>query len=209
MPQTTQPALGLSKGEFFTFKDLTRTDLATMAGKGTRDYARHVLDRVFNVEAEEGFRKEILSDFHLNNYLFCLESGFSDRKQSALCSLMAHLFRQTVRTRLDIHAAFDLFKALLLRHSVQRPPWSVGVFSTQDVKDVTNYVLDTFFRHFKLFQYVYVTREEVRVVPARSLMPAMPPAVAFEEKDVVTDEAQEEAIKALLKGMVDEVARSV
>ncbi|CEM00801.1 unnamed protein product [Vitrella brassicaformis CCMP3155] len=140
--------------------------------KGTRDYARHVLDRVFDIEAEQSFRKEILSDFHLNNYLFCLESGFSDRKQSALCSLMAHLFWQAVRTA-----------------------WSVGVSSTQDVKDVTNYVLDTFFRHFKLYQYVYVTREEVpNVEDFPTDVPA--PAVDKRESGLSASESVEASLQA-------------
>ena len=41
---------------------------------------------------------------------------------------------------------------LLLTHSVQRPPHSVGIFSRLESEQITQFVLDTYYRHFKLYR---------------------------------------------------------
>lgn len=37
----------------------------------------------------------------------------------------------------------------------QRPPFSLGLFSSDEVKMIMTYVLDTYFRHFKLYKYAF------------------------------------------------------
>lgn len=48
--------------------------------------------------------------------------------------------------------SFEFFKELLLRHSVQRPPFSVGLFSFQEMKAITEWMMDSYYRHYKLYQ---------------------------------------------------------
>jgi hypothetical protein len=48
--------------------------------------------------------------------------------------------------------SFAFFKQLLLRHSVQRPPYSVGLFSFQELKAITEWMMDSYYRHYKLYQ---------------------------------------------------------
>ena len=38
---------------------------------------------------------------------------------------------------------------------MQRPPYSVGLFSFQEIKAITDYMINTYYRHYKLYQYVY------------------------------------------------------
>lgn len=46
--------------------------------------------------------------------------------------------------------SFEFFRDLLLQHSVQRPPYSIGLFSLQDVKAITDHAATGFFLPFSL-----------------------------------------------------------
>merc|ERR1712232_908700 len=52
---------------------------------------------------------------------------------------------------------------MLLKHACQRPPFSAGVFDMSEVKNITDYALDTFFRHYKMYKYVYACRRDLDV----------------------------------------------
>ena len=51
---------------------------------------------------------------------------------------------------LQMADSFAVFKHLLLKHSCQRPPFSTGVFTPAEVPEISKYVLDTFYRHYKM-----------------------------------------------------------
>ena len=41
---------------------------------------------------------------------------------------------------------------------MQRPPHSVGIFSRQEAQLITQYALETYYRHFKLYRYAFTMR---------------------------------------------------
>ena len=59
----------------------------------------------------------------------------------------------------SLNHSFTYFKSLLVGHSVDRPPWSVQVFSLEDVKLITEYVTNTYYRHYKLYNYAFNKRQ--------------------------------------------------
>jgi len=74
---------------------------------------------------------------------------------------MKKVLEDSVAQRLLVEDAFQLFKDWLLKHGVQRPPKSVGIFSFEEIKKVMEYVHNTFFRHYRLYMYVYMTHCEM------------------------------------------------
>merc|ERR1719343_337563 len=70
---------------------------------------------------------------------------------------MKAVLEEAVSKRLAAEGAFDVCKQLLLKHGVERPPWSVGIFSFDDIKAIMDYVHNTFFRHYKLYMYAFMT----------------------------------------------------
>eukprot|EP00983_Pelagomonas_calceolata_P096108 1158091-Pelagomonas_calceolata.AAC.2 len=44
---------------------------------------------------------------------------------------------------------------LLLAHSVHRPPYSIGLFTHSEFRHILAWALDSYYRHYKLYQYVY------------------------------------------------------
>ncbi|GBF96027.1 hypothetical protein Rsub_08842 [Raphidocelis subcapitata] len=107
--------------------------------------------------------------------------GFSDEKLSALLGIVKETHARAARERLPVEAAFRFFRDALLRHSVQRPPFSIGVFSAAEVGLVLRWGIDAYFRHYKLYQYAFTARVTLDVCtrhPA-ALLEAPPPLPAL------------------------------
>ena len=77
---------------------------------------------------------------------------FPPEQLSAFFSIVKLNHFQAVSERLTMERSFEFFKELLLRHSVQRPPFSVGLFSFQEMKAITEWMMDSYYRHYKLYQ---------------------------------------------------------
>lgn len=52
----------------------------------------------------------------------------------------------------------DLAFALLLL--LARPPLSIGVFNQLEMRSIMDWMLDTYYRHYKLYQYAFTSRWE-------------------------------------------------
>ena len=40
-----------------------------------------------------------------------------------------------------------------------RPPFSLGIFNLEEAQQITDWMLNTYFSHFKLYQYAFTTRQ--------------------------------------------------
>lgn len=49
-------------------------------------------------------------------------------------------------------------RELILTHSYSRPPFAIQVFTTTEAKASLDHLTDTYFRHFKLYKYVFTPR---------------------------------------------------
>merc|ERR1719502_1926618 len=151
-----------------------------------------ILTECLKVDQSEGFRKEILSDLHYHNYAFCVSCKLTPVKTSCFLSIMKVVLEESVERRLLVEDAFQLFKDWLLKHGVDRPPKSVGIFTFEDIKKIMEYVHNTFFRHYRLYMYVYTTHCNMAfraedldvgvVVPYSRPLP-LPLAAELEAKD--------------------------
>ncbi len=51
--------------------------------------------------------------------------------------------------------SFEIFKDVVVRHSLFRPPQSINVFDLSEVKLVTNHGLNNFYRLYDLYFFAY------------------------------------------------------
>ncbi len=86
------------------------------------------------------------------------ELELNDDKLSCLVSVVKKIHTRSTQDRLPVDKSFTLFKDTLLRHSVQRPPAGVGVFTQSEFKRILEWGLDTYYRHYKLYQYAFTDR---------------------------------------------------
>merc|ERR1712151_1028457 len=72
---------------------------------------------------------------------------------------MHYLMKQLAKDRLSEDDSFANFKELLLRHAIQRPPHSLAIFNLQDVKQIDEFALDTFYRHYDMYKYALTVKD--------------------------------------------------
>merc|ERR1712118_401759 len=174
-------------------KDMTEEHLTQIEKITSKCDIKNMLHSCMNVDQSEGYRTEILKEFHFHNYSFCKTQGFTAEKTSTFLSIMKVMFEEVCLLKLQMDDAFNSFKGWLLKHSVQRPPFSVGVFTFEDVKAITEFVHNTFFRHYKLWMYAYVTHRDVELrVRADDLIPPPPPLAGLKGSAVVDPKDQPE-----------------
>jgi hypothetical protein len=85
----------------------------------------------------------VLLEFLENSLRFAAECRFITEKTSAFFSIMRANHEETVHGLLSLDQSLLYFKELLLLHSVQRPPYSVGIFSFKDVTLISDYANNT------------------------------------------------------------------
>jgi len=173
---------------FLYFVDMSEDDVARAAAAGTKSEVRQILKDCMGIDQPEGLRTEVLCDLHYHNYAFCMSRDFSPDKIATFLAIMKRVLEEAVERKLPVDEAFDVFKTWLLKHSVERPPWSVGIFTFDDVQALTDYVHSTFFRHYKLYMHTYMTRCDVDIrVDRRSAGLSLPrrqvPLRAADEDD--------------------------
>eukprot|EP00026_Physarum_polycephalum_P015929 Phypoly_transcript_16733.p1 GENE.Phypoly_transcript_16733~~Phypoly_transcript_16733.p1 ORF type:complete len:249 (+),score=46.30 Phypoly_transcript_16733:1-747(+) len=95
---------------------------------------------------------------------FAFKSEFTPAKISTFFSILKLVHFHAITTPgITLEALFGLFKSLLVNHSIPRPPYSVLVFSLLDVQNITNYVTNTYFRHLKLYLYIFTKKRVLHI----------------------------------------------
>ncbi|CAM9700861.1 unnamed protein product [Ascophyllum nodosum] len=61
----------------------------------------------------------------------------------------------------SLRASFDRFQELILRHAVERLPWTTGILSSKDIGAIVDYVSTSYYRHFHLYKHIFTTRVSV------------------------------------------------
>lgn len=110
--------------------------------------------------------KQALIELDLFTYaiLFCKKHAFSPEQLSAFFTILKSVHSMCISTPYDnFQDSFVYFRELLLRHSVQRPPFSTSLYSLTEVKAITDYVLSTYFKHFKLYKYAFTKRVQLNL----------------------------------------------
>lgn len=115
---------------------------AASAARPTCARARRQLVEILGFSDAEP-KEAVLLEFFLNNLRFAFECKFTAEKTSAFFSVMRATHEEVVRGLLQLDQSLPYFKELLLLHAVQRPPYSIGVFSAKDVSLIVDFVNST------------------------------------------------------------------
>ena len=118
----------------------------------------HIADEL-EVLPQSETHMQILYQFTDLNCDFAKRKNFSEKKMACFMEIMHYVMKQLVKERLSEDESFQNFKELLLRHAIQRPPHSLAIFNLQDVKDIDEFVLDTFYRHYDMYKYALTVKD--------------------------------------------------
>lgn len=146
--------------------DLSFTDVESLVSCQTVLEFRSKLAPFLGVAEYQPTDKRLLIELDLFYYLiqFARTNAFNYDQISTLFSIVKILHKITISTPCDnFKETTDHFYNLLLHHSVNRPPYSIGVFSVNQVKLITDYLLSTYFKHFKFYKYVYTKKIQLDI----------------------------------------------
>ena len=146
-----------------TWEDLSLSDAEQLLEAcGDMEQLKLELTRLENSSgrAVDGSRRTtIVQDMFAYAVLFSKRKSFSPEQLSAFFTILKSVHAMCVSTPYDnFQDTFVYFRELMLRHSVHRPPVSTCLYSPALVNEITDYVLQTYFKHFKLYKYAFTKR---------------------------------------------------
>lgn len=116
-----------------------------------------------SVNANEKEQRLALVDLFVHLIRFAQDMGFSPEKTSTLVGMVREVHTESMKKRLSPMESYKFFDSLMTMHSVHRPPFSGQVFSLDDARHIADYLLHTYYRHYKLYLYAFSAREVANV----------------------------------------------
>jgi hypothetical protein len=147
---------------------------------------RDALGALLGIEdAGHNFRSEVVLDFHFYNLQHAVSLCLSAKKTAVFMSIMHQVLESmslpspTSPTQGEPYTCPDCFreyKRLILSHSVDKPPASMALFVSSEVRLLTDFVNLTIMKHFHLYQYCLLFAREVDTVRAEVSLEEPSPA---------------------------------
>lgn len=181
--------------------ELSFTDVEALVECQTVLEFRSKLAPILGANEYEPSNKRLLIELDLFYYLvrFAKSNDFDYKQISTLFSILRAVHNVAISTPCNnLKETIEEFYRLLLHHSANRPPYSIGVFTTDQVKLITDYVLSTYFKHFKFYKYVYTKRVQLDVtiqypgIP-ETPQPPTPEMKVVEETEPVNEDEEDNA----------------
>lgn len=98
---------------------------------------------------------KIIYDFFYNILLFCIKKNLSLKEISTFLSIKKNVLMKLINNCQNIIDLFVDFKRTMLVHSIRRIPFSIKVFSFASLQLLINYSLNTFFKHFSWYKFIF------------------------------------------------------
>ena len=150
-----------------TWADLSLTDVERLLGACSEtETLQQGLAEILGLDVSHSSNKQALIELDMYTYaiLFAKKKDLTHEQVSAFFTILKSVHLMCISTPFDnLQETFQYFKELLLRHSLNRPPYSTSLFTIVQVRDITEYVLNTYFKHFKLYKYAFTKRVQMNL----------------------------------------------
>ncbi|XP_053117523.1 cilia- and flagella-associated protein 119 [Hemicordylus capensis] len=145
------------KAKICMWKYLDVHAMALIDKAQTTDDLKNILSNLFNLQDfSSNPRAAILLDLYFYTILFSREQGFNPEQTSAFFSIVKDIHEACIETPLpNVEECYSYFSELVFCHSIRRPPFSIDLFNQDQLVLITDYVINTYFRHFKLYKYAF------------------------------------------------------
>lgn len=154
--------------DFFLYTTLNQNQTKDLRKATSNREERKILASIFNLQAirrspteEVNKVDQIILDFHYVNYNFCTSNQFSNEKVSTLMAIMDFMLHTMIKKQMLVEDGIKLFKQILDKHSRQRPPFQIFIFTAAEITMIINFMLQSFFRHYILYEYSFKPKVEL------------------------------------------------
>ncbi|XP_062036215.1 cilia- and flagella-associated protein 119 isoform X9 [Lepus europaeus] len=132
-------------------------------------------------QPSQSLRDAIVLDLFHHALTFCRQQGFSLEQTSTVCAMLQELHKACTATPLgNVEECYRYFSSLLFCHGIRRPPFSIDLFKEEQLLAVADYVVNTYFRHFKLYKYAFTP--QVRLDLSLTYIGLQPPKLWAERQ---------------------------
>uniref|UniRef100_A0A674J391 Cilia and flagella associated protein 119 n=1 Tax=Terrapene triunguis TaxID=2587831 RepID=A0A674J391_9SAUR len=138
---------------------------------------RRVLAELFQLQGwDSDPRAAILLDLYFYTVQFSREHSFTREQSSVFFAIVKDTHEACVETPLpNVEECYRYFTELLFCHAVRRPPFSIDLFSQEQLALMSDYVVNTYFRHFKLYKYAFTPQVRLDISLSYVGIPAPAP----------------------------------
>ncbi|XP_051855014.1 cilia- and flagella-associated protein 119 [Antechinus flavipes] len=133
-------------------------------------------------------KEAVILDMFCHTLIFCRQQHFSREQTSAACALLQDLHKACIATPLgNVEDCFRFFTSLLFCHGVRRPPFSIDLFGEEQLLSLSDYIINTYFRHFKLYKYVFTPQVRLDLSLRYVGLPEVKPSADVQEEEEVDE----------------------
>lgn len=193
---------------FLVFNSISKTEIEYLLQDPNPSSRQSYLESLITSPYSEP-HSEIFNSFHFNNLSFCMSMNFSAEKTSCLLEIFKYLFTYSLTSRLQEQKSFEIFKKLLLKHSVQRSPYSIAVFTCPEVRKITDFALITFFRHYSLYEYSFVPNCNLALKNVNRFEGHFPVVLRLDEGSEIVPETIPALDEFVIKPVIEEPPREL
>jgi Flagellar C1a complex subunit C1a-32 len=165
---------------FMVFESIPKPLIESLISEKDSNTRKELLISHLNLRSE-GILKSILEEYHFNNLNYCIRNNFSVEKTSCLLEILKYTLEHSIAQRINQSSSFEVFKKLLLKHSVQRSPYSIAVFTVDDLKKILDYSIVSLFSHYSLYEYAFTPNCNLVVKNVTRFEGAFPMILKLEE----------------------------
>merc|ERR1712018_566564 len=188
------------KAKICIWNDLTVADMDRVDETGSPEQLKGLLRELFRLEDPSiNPRDGVLLDLYFYTLQFAQDSKFSKEQTSAFFSIIKATHAVCTETPFgNVQQCFNYFREMVLCHAVKRPPFSIDLFAAEEVRKITEYTINTYFRHYKLYKYVFTPLVRLDLSMTYIGMPETPaPSEAGDEAEEGGEEKGDEPEKAV------------
>lgn len=158
----------IAMGDFLIYKEVTEAQyLALEASTSTAEDVKALLVDIIGLSYEDDKKLAIAIDLFFYGYAFCKDHAFDGKKTTTFLSLMKQLFlrdmSEDLRADKTLSSSYEWFESQLMRHCVERVPHSVQVFEDHEVGIIHDFVVETYFRQYRMYRYIFGVQARVKI----------------------------------------------
>ncbi|CAF3517071.1 unnamed protein product [Rotaria sp. Silwood1] len=143
------------KPSILVWTDLSHDQVRKLEELNDAESINNFFIKIFNLELNTK-RTTILCDLYYYAINFARTNKFNHEQISTFISILKHVHEMCIQTPFsNMEETYKYFKGLMLKHSLSRPPHSLRIFTPDTTKKVTDYIIDTYFRHYKMYKFIF------------------------------------------------------
>ncbi|XP_016328414.1 coiled-coil domain-containing protein 189-like [Sinocyclocheilus anshuiensis] len=144
--------------------DLKHSDMEETEKSNSIPEIERILCRALLASDAAQPKQRVLLELYTNLVLFCKEQHFNREQTSVLISIIKTVHQFNTETPLNNTDHCMTYRSeLLLCHSVRRPPFSIDLFSSEQVTQIFFYFINTYMRHYFLYKCIFTPEVQLDI----------------------------------------------